>query len=206
MKKLLITLLVFAAMTFAASNSGSGSQSKNMAIGGWFQAGNPGEHAGLDFMMRSGKDVTIDIYGHLFLSSDESSFGIYLGYFWNFYLPVPKDAGRIGFYVGPTGGFGIWDVEQWHSHWENNHWVNDWWRDEFGFAIRIGATGGFQWEFPVIPLQLYLELNPVCEFHYLSWDDYYDRNGNVRPGRYDDDDVEWKFPDFYFRVGLRFWF
>jgi len=49
-----------------------------------------------------------------------------------------------------------------------------------------------------MPLQLYLELNPVGEFHYLWWDEDY--------VGHDDSDVEWEIPDFYFRIGLRFWF
>ena len=174
-----------------------------MAAGGWIQAGNPGEHAGLDFMMRMGNDITLDIYAHLYLSDDDNSFGAYVGYYWNFYLNNPKELGRMGFYVGPTGGIGLWDEEYWVDRYDHND--HYWWRDEFGFAIRFGATGGFQWEFPVIPVQLYLELSPVIEFHYLSWEDDHDYH-NGKYDHYDDDDVDWKFPDFYFRVGLRFWF
>ncbi|MCQ2122817.1 MAG: hypothetical protein MJZ25_01395 [Fibrobacter sp.] len=208
MKKLLISLILCVMLPVAvsakSSSSGqSGSSSKNMGAGGWIQAGNPGEHAGLDFMMRMGNDITLDIYAHLYLSDDDNSFGAYVGYYWNFYLNNPKELGRMGFYVGPTGGIGLWDEEYWVDYKDHNdRW---WWRDEFGFAIRAGVTGGFQWEFPVIPLQLYFELSPVVEFHYLSWEDDHDWN-NGKHEYYDDDDVEWKFPDFFFRVGLRFWF
>lgn len=215
MKKVLISLILCLMLPMAASakksksssSSGqSGSSSKEMAAGGWIQAGNPGEHAGLDFMLRLGNDITLDIYAHMYLSDDDNEFGAYIGYFWNFYLNNPKELGRMGFYVGPTGGIGLWNQEYWHSYWRNDHYEHDWWRDETGFAIRAGVTGGFQWEFPVIPLQMYIELNPVIEFHYYGWDDYYTHDGTARPGGYDDDDVSWEFPEFYFRVGLRFWF
>lgn len=206
MKKILIALFVCVAMSFAAS----GSESKKMAAGGWIQAGNPGEHFGVDFMMRMGSDITLDIYAHLYLSDDDNSLGVYLGYFWNFYLKgVPSELGRMGFYVGPTGGIGFWNEEYWHNYWDDGHknYAHDYWRDETGFAVRLGVTGGYQWEFPKIPLQFYAELSPVLEFHYFAWDDYYDSSKNHdRSGNYNDDDVEWKFPDFYFRIGLRFWF
>lgn len=189
-------------MAFAAS----GPESKQMAVGGWVQGGNPGEHAGLDFMKRLGNDITFDIYAHLYFSDDDNSLGAYVGYYWNFYLKgVPKDLGRMGFYVGPTGGVGMWDEEYWlvDDHYDKNYW----WRDEFGFAIRFGVTGGFQWEFPVIPVQLYIELNPVGEFQYISWEDehVFDIKG-MRNDYREDSGVHWKIPDFYLRVGLRFWF
>lgn len=212
MKKLLASLILCAivAMPAFAKNSSSsgqsGSASKNMAAGLWIQAGNPGEHFGVDFMMRMGSDITLDVYAHMYLSDDDNSLGAYLGYYWNFYLKgVPKELGRMGFYVGPTGGFGFWDNE-YGAGWLEANKRYTWWRDETGFAIRAGVTGGYQWEFP-IPLQFYVELSPVLEFHYFAWDDYYyeDRDRG-RIGDYDDDDVEWEFPEFYFRVGLRFWF
>ncbi|MCF0220661.1 MAG: hypothetical protein HUK19_00055 [Fibrobacter sp.] len=212
MKKILVSLLLSVAVAMAASTKNSnsssgqsGSSSKNMGVGAWIQAGNAGEHFGLDFMMRMGSDITLDIYAHLFLSDGDNSLGLYLGYYWNFYLSgVPRELGRMGFYAGPTGGLGFWD--NYHSAgWDGNRYV--WWRDETGFAIRMGIAGGYQWEFPKIPLQFYMELSPVIEFHYYAWDDYYyDDRDRRRNGDYDDTDVDWKFPDFYFRVGLRFWF
>jgi hypothetical protein len=63
-------------------------------------------------------------------------------------------------------------------------------------------VGGYQWEFPVVPLQLYLELSPVGEVHFMWWD----YNGKDDDDSYDDDDTSWKVPDVYFRIGLRFWF
>ena len=182
MKKFLIAALMFVAMAFAEAPSSS----KQMGVGGWLQGGNGGEHAGLDFQMRSGATNVWDIYAHFYFSSGDNSLGAYLGYYWNFYLNgVPGDIGRMGFYVGPAGGLGWWDED-----------VGGGW-DEDGISVRIGVVGGYEWEFPVIPLQLYLELNPVGEFHYVWWDD---DHGN------DDSETDWKLPDVYFRIGLRFWF
>lgn len=184
MKKILSAILVFAAMTFAA-----GSSEKSMAVGGWLQAGNPGEHAGLDFMLRQSDMITMDIYAHFFFRTGDNSLGAYFGYYWNFYLKaVPTNLGRMGFYVGPAGGVGWWNEDRW-----KNKVIPG---DETGLSFRVGAVGGYQWEFP-IPLQLYLELNPVGELHLLWWD-YDDKT--------EDDDVQWELPDFYFRIGLRFWF
>lgn len=181
MRKILAAILFLATVSFA----GSAAVDKSMGIGGWLQAGNPGEHAGLDFQMRMGEDVTIDIYGHFYFSSGDNSLGAYFGYFWNFYLGmIPDNLGRMGFYAGPVAGLGWWDEDI----------GNDW--DVDGIAIRFGVTGGYQWEFPVVPLQLFLELNPVGEFHYEWWD----------IGDHHDSDTEWEIPDFYFRIGLRFWF
>ena len=168
-----------------ASFAQSAAAGKSMGVGGWLQAGNPGEHAGLDFQMRMSETTVIDIYGHFYFSSGDNSLGVYLGYYWNLYLAaVPADFGRMGFYGGPVGGIGWWDEDI----------GND--CDVDGIAIRGGVTGGYEWEFPVIALQFFLELNPVAEFHYLWWD--YDKH--------DDTDVEWEIPEFYFRIGMRFWF
>ena len=65
MRNILTAILFLATVSFA----GSAAADKSMGIGGWLQAGNPGEHAGLDFQMRMGEDVTIDIYGHFYFSS-----------------------------------------------------------------------------------------------------------------------------------------
>ena len=186
MKKLLVAILVTASMALAAT----GSEDKNWAVGGWLQAGNPGEHAGIDIENRLGRDITLDIYLHFCFYTGDNALGGYVGYYWNYYLNVPKELGRMGFYVGPTGGIGWWDVDKGH-HWE-----------ETGLAIRLGVVGGYQWEFPVVPLQLYLELSPVGEVHFMWWD--YD--GKDDDDSYDDDDTSWKLPDVYFRIGLRFWF
>lgn len=186
MKKFFVALLMLAAVSFAASPASS----KNMAVGGWLQGGNHGEHAGLDFQMRAGDANVWDIYAHLYLSNGDNSLGAYIGYYWNFFLNMPSDIGRMGFYAGPAGGIGWWDEE-----WYHDKFKTDW--DEGGLAIRAGVVGGFQWEFPVIPLQLFLELNPVGELHFVWWDD---------DAGHDDSEVQWKLPDFYFRIGLRFWF
>lgn len=187
MKKVLFAILVSAVMALAA-----GSADKGMAVGGWLQAGNAGEHAGLDVQFREAKDITIDIYLRFYFSSGDNALGAYLGYYWNFYLTgVPQELGRMGFYVGPAGGLGWWDVDTEHQGVD---------ADEMGFAIRVGLVGGYQWEFPVVPLQLYLELNPVGEAH-LMWYDYDDDDDDL-----EDDDQDWKLPDVYFRIGLRFWF
>lgn len=194
LKKILGVISVCAAMVFAAAPSSS----KQMAVGGWVQGGNPGEHAGIDFMMRQSEQITWDIYAHFYFSDGDNSLGLYFGYYWNFYLNAPADLGRMGLYVGPTAGIGIWDEEYW-------------WFDEFGIAVRLGVVGGFQWEFPAIPLQIYLELSPVGEFHYLSWDGYDHPNYDPKKDEYeydyrDGDDVDWKLPDFYLRLGFRVWF
>ena len=186
MKKVFLAIVLLVAYSFA----GSAAADKQMGVGGWLQAGNPGEHAGLDFQMRMGADVTIDIYAHFYFSSGDNDLGAYFGYYWNFYLnAVPGDLGRMGFYVGPAGGVGWWDDEFAGL-------------DDGGLSLRFGVVGGYQWEFPVLPLQLYLELNPVGEFHYVWWE-YEDP---IKHETYDDDDVQWEIPDFYFRIGLRFWF
>ncbi|MCQ2053706.1 MAG: hypothetical protein MJY82_00260 [Fibrobacter sp.] len=185
MKKIIILIAFLSAFVFA---EGGAAANKNMGAGIWLQAGNPGEHVGLDFQMRMDETTVIDIYGHFYFSSGDNSLGAYFGYYWNLYLPsVPDKLGRMGFYIGPVGGIGWWEES-----------FRNW--DYGGFAIRFGVTGGYQWEFPVIPLQLYLELNPVGEFHYLWWD------RELLRADEDDDDVEWEIPDFYFRIGLRFWF
>lgn len=181
MRILLAALLFMVVASFAQSAAAD----KSMGAGVWLQAGNPGEHAGLDFQMRMGPDVVIDIYGHLYFSSGDNSAGAYFGYYWNIYLGmIPQNLGRMGFYAGPVGGIGWWDEDL----------TSDW--DTGGIAIRLGVTGGYEWEFPVVPLQLYLELNPVAEFHYVWWEIH----------GHDDSDTEWEIPDFYFRLGLRFWF
>jgi len=182
MKKILFAILMVAAVAFAEAPSAS----KQMGVGGWLQGGNAGEHAGLDFQMRDGATNVWDIYAHFYFSSGDNSLGAYIGYYWNYYLNgVPNDIGRMGFYVGPAGGLGWWNV----GH------KDDW--DENGLSIRFGVVGGYEWEFPVIPLQLFLELNPVGEFHYVWWDDNHDNEW---------DDTDWELPDIYFRIGLRFWF
>lgn len=185
MKKILFGILLSAVLALAA-----GSEDKSTGVGGWLQAGNHGEHAGLDLEFRQGKNITLDIYLHFCFYTGDNALGGYLGYYWNFYLNVPKDLGRMGFYVGPAGGLGWWDVDK-GGNWE-----------ETGLSIRMGVVGGYQWEFPVVPLQLYLELNPVGEVHFMWWD--YD--GKDDDDSYDDDDTSWKLPDVYFRIGLRFWF
>ncbi|MCF0215500.1 MAG: hypothetical protein HUK21_03390 [Fibrobacteraceae bacterium] len=182
MKRILGLIFICTAMAFA----GSAAQTKQMAVGGWLQAGNPGEHAGLDFEMRQGSTNTLDIYAHFYFSDGDNSLGAYFGYYWDFYLNgLPGDIGRMGFYAGPTAGVGLWNVG-------DDNW------DETGLAIRGGVVGGFEWEFPVIPLQLYLELSPVGEFKYFWWEDEKDD--------LDGDDSDWQLPDLYFRIGLRFWF
>ena len=182
MKKLIAVLLFSFVAVFAQSEAAG----KSMGIGGWAQAGNPGERFGLDFELRQGDLITVDIYLHFYFSSGDNSLGGYVGYYWNYYFAgVPGKLGRMGVYGGPAGGLGWWGES--YSGW-----------DYGGLAIRFGVVGGYQWEFPVMPLQLYLELNPVGEFHYLWWDEDY--------VGHDDSDVEWEIPDFYFRIGLRFWF
>lgn len=173
--KLMAALLCGASMALAAV----GSADKTMAVGGWAQGGNSGEHAGLDFKIRQGEINAFDIYASFKFSKHDNSLGAYLGYYWNFYdlIPLPTEAGRMGLYFGPAGGLGWWDVN-----------------DETGVALRAGLVGGWEWEFPKpIPLELYLEVNPVGEFHYL----WYDR---------DDDATDWELPDLFVRIGLRFWF
>ena len=96
----------------------------------------------------------------------------------------------MGFYVGPTGGLGWW----------NNDYGHNWNNDETGLAIRLGVVGGYQWEFPVVPLQLYLELSPVGEVHFI-WKDENDNEDD-----YEDEETTWELPAVYFRIGLRFWF
>lgn len=183
MKKPLLLILLFAVMSLA----GSPASTKQRGIGGWIQGGNPGEHFGLDFEWREAKDISIDVYGHFYFSDGDNSLGVYVGYYWNYYLSaVPGEWGRMGLYGGPVGGIGWWDDD-----FDSRRW------DYGGFAIRVGVTGGYEWEFPVVPLQLYLEMNPVGEFHYLWWDDSRSKGHS---------DTEWKLPDFYFRIGIRFWF
>lgn len=174
LKKFLLVLLTVSGMTFAA-----GTEDKVNAVGGWAQGGNAGEHFGLDYEMRLDPIVTLDIYLHFYLSKNDNSIGAYLGYYWNHYIiPIPPDAGRMGLYWGPAGGIGWWG--------------ND---DENGLAFRLGVVGGWEWEFPQqIPLELYLELNPVGEFHCM-WHNDADKN-----------DTDWRLPDVYLRIGLRFWF
>ncbi len=186
MKKLLVAILVTAVMALAAT----GSEDKNWAVGGWLQAGNPGEHAGIDIENRLGRDITLDIYLHFCFYTHENALGGYVGYYWNYYLNVPKELGRMGFYVGPTGGLGWW----------NNDYGHNWNNDETGLAIRLGVVGGYQWEFPVVPLQLYLELSPVGEVHFI-WKDENDNEDD-----YEDEETTWELPAVYFRIGLRFWF
>lgn len=190
MKKILFAILLSAVLAMAAA----GSEDKSMGAGGWLQAGNHGEHAGLDLQFRESKILTLDIYLHFCFYPGDNALGAYLGYYWNYYLNVPKDIGRMGFYVGPAGGLGWWNVDK---EWDHHYDV-----EETGLAIRLGVVGGYQWEFPVIPLQLYLELNPVGEVHFM----WYDIDNQDDDDTFDDDDQSWKLPDVYFRIGLRFWF
>lgn len=179
-----IAIILF---SFVAAFAGSEAVDKTMAVGVWAQAGNADEHVGLDFELRRSELVTLDIYLHFYFSSGDNSAGGYVGYYWNYYLTgVPENLGRMGFYGGPAGGVGWWDET----------FFND--LDYGGIALRFGLVGGYQWEFPVLPLQLYLELNPVGEFYFMWWDDDFEDH--------DDHETDWEIPDFYFRIGLRVWF
>ena len=165
-KVFLIAACVFS-LSFAA-----GSADKSNAVGGWAQGGNPGEHFGLDYKMRLDPTTALDFYLHFYFANHDNALGAYVGYYWNYYdlINIPADAGRMGLYWGPAGGVGWWDD---------------------GIALRIGLVGGWEWEFPQnVPLEFYIELNPVAEWHFVD----------------SGDDVEYKIPDCYLRLGLRFWF
>ena len=166
-------ILVLAMLSISFSCA-AGLADKSSAVGGWVQGGNPGEKLGLDYKMRLDPMATLDIYVHFYFSDNDNSLGLYLGYYWNYYdiISLPAEAGRMGLYWGPAGGVGWWDD---------------------GIAIRAGIVGGWEWEFPQgIPLELYVELNPVGELQVYTDDR--------------DDNTHWRLPDFYLRLGIRFWF
>lgn len=180
MKRILAIVLITVLASFAAE--------KNNALGLWLQGGNAGEHWGLDWKHRLDKTVATDLYFRLYSSNDETSLGAYVGYYFHHYdiIPLDASAGRMPLYWGPYGGFGYWN-----NDWNGAH-------DETGLAIRFGVVGGWAWELPTaIPLEFWLELNPVAEFQHYSWDDHnYDR----------DNDTRWQIPDLYIRLGMRAYF
>ncbi len=172
-RKFLVLLML--AVVFA---SAAGSADKSSAVGVWAQGGNPGEKFGMDYEMRLDPMTTLDFYLHFNFTKHDNALGLYVGYYWHYFdiINLPAEAGRMGLYWGPAGGVGWWGYY-----------------DEDGFALRAGIVGGWEWEFPHnIPLELYVELNPVGEFHIVTWDN--------------DSDTDWKLPDVYIRLGLRFWF
>ncbi len=183
-KRLLWLSLVLISFTFA------GNEAKKNAVGGWVQGGNAGENFGLDWKMRRDGSTVLDLYFHFDFSKHENALAFYAGYYFEYYniLVIPPEAGRIGLYWGPAGGIGWWNHDTWHDA------ANDRRYDFNGIALRLGLVGGIGWDFPQnIPLELYLEVNPVGEFHLLI------------PEKHDND-TDWRLPDVYFRLGLRFWF
>lgn len=179
-------LFPFLLILFSSYVSAAEASFKKHAIGGWLQGGNSGEHAGLDYKYLMAPLEAIDVYASFLFRTHDNSLGIYIGYYWFFDLiKAPTNIGKILLYAGPTGGVGFWDEELWHSA-NKKHY------DQFGIAIRAGAVGGIEWDFP-IPLEIYLEVSPVGELHFI-FDDYRD------------DTTDWKIPDFYLRLGLRYQF
>lgn len=181
MKKIWLLVSLLALSAFA--------QSKDDALGLWLQGGNSGEHWGLDWKHRVNPTTALDLYFRLYSSDEETSLGAYLGYYFHHYDIIKLDAGagRMPLYWGPYGGFGYWSEDR------NDNDDNDF----TGLAIRFGVVGGIAWELPAgVPLEFWMELNPLAEFQNHSWE-YAD-------GR-DHDETHWEIPELYFRLGLRAW-
>lgn len=183
MKKILLALLLLALSVSA--------QTKSNALGLWLQGGNSGEHWGMDWKHKLNPTTATDLYFRLYSSDHETSLGAYLGYYFHNYNVIKLDAsaGRMPLYWGPYGGFGYWSED-----WNDNN--DDW--DVTGLAIRFGVVGGIAWELPAsVPIEFWMELNPLAEFQNVSWD---------APAGQDDSDTHWEIPELYFRLGLRAWF
>ena len=184
LQKWILGIMLATGITFAAV----GSEDKNMAVGGWLQGGNSGEHAGLDLEFRHGAMNTLVLYTSFEFSKHDNSLGVYLGYYWHLYdvIPLPQQYGRMSLYFGPAAGMGWWQSDLFDE-------LGNEYDSESGLAFRAGIVGGWGWEFPKpVPLEFYIELNPVGEYHYMWYDD--------------DHKSDWQLPDFYVRFGLRFWF
>lgn len=182
-KRVLYLALISVSLIFA------GNGAKTKAVGAWAQGGNAGENFGLDFKMRQDSSTVLDFYIHFDFSKNENSLGLYIGYYFDYYniFDIPSEAGRIGLYWGPAGGLGWWNNDYWNESKGKRYDFN-------GLAVRLGIVGGVGWDFPQdIPLELYLEVNPVGEIHFLMYEGA-------------DNDTDWNLPDVYFRIGLRFWF
>lgn len=187
-KKISFILVLAASLSFAYSSAST----KERAVGGWLQIGNPGEHFGLDFKQRLSSTTALNLYTSFYFRKGDNSFGLYGAHYWHNYswVKIPSTAGRLGFYAGPAGGIGWWDNDWWTS--ELSH------GEQWGLALRIGLVGGITWEMP-IPADIYMEINPLAELHFISGADYAPKKKKYR-------DTNWEFPDFYFRMGARFWF
>lgn len=183
MKRILLLLLVFGLFGFAQGSA-------NNALGLWLQGGNGDEHWGMDWKHKLNATTATDFYFRLYSSDEETSLGAYLGYYFHNYnvIKIDAGAGRIPLYWGPYGGFGYWSYD-----WNNNDNY-----DVTGLALRFGVVGGMAWELPSsVPLEFWLELNPLAEFRNTSWD---------APAGQDDNDTDWEIPELYIRLGLRAWF
>lgn len=171
MNKLLAILLLSCSVLFAADNAGA---SKNNALGLWVDSSE--DDWGLDWKIRQSPDLAMDIYAHFYTSSEKTALAAYMGYYRHHYnvLKLDPEVGKMPLYWGPYGGLGFWD-----DHVK-------------GLAVRLGVVGGWAWELPAsFPLEIWLELNPVAEMHYVWWDD--------------DSDTDWEIPELYFRMGFRAW-
>ena len=114
LQKWILGIMLATGITFAAV----GSEDKNMAVGGWLQGGNSGEHAGLDLEFRHGAMNTLDLYTSFEFSKHDNSLGVYLGYYWHLYdvIPLPQQYGRMSLYFGPAAGMGWWQSDPvWRS-------------------------------------------------------------------------------------------
>lgn len=180
MKKTIVFLLILVGLVAAAQ----GKSAKNNALGLWID--NSGDDWGIDWKMRQASDMSLNIYGHLYASDNETAISAYLGYYKHYYdlIKLDASAGRMPLYWGPYGGLGFWDND--YAHHEDN-----------GLAIRLGLVGGLAWELPAsVPFELWLELNPLAELHKVwSENDVGDEW----------DDTNWHIPELYIRMGVRVW-
>jgi len=147
MKKLLLILVLFAGLSFAADKN---------AVGIWVQGGNADEWWGIDYKHLGSSAIT-DIYFRLVASNNNFSTGIYGGYYFlNNAIKADDSMGKFPLYYGPTAGVGYWN---------NGEKANQ----DIGFALRAGLTGGISWIFPTsLPMDVSIELNPVAECHIIS--------------------------------------
>jgi len=173
MKKIILLIILLSGFSFVYA------EGKDGALGLWLQGGNSGEYCGLDYKHLGSKAAT-DIYLHIYASDDEFSLGGYLGYYF-LHNVIKADAsmGRFPLYWGPVGGVGYWN---------NGDGIDE----DNGIAIRFGITGGISWIFPTeFPMDVSIELNPVAEMQYKSWENAYNEKKS---------DTSWEIPALYIRL------
>lgn len=124
-------------------------QTRDIGVGGFLQVGNEDERGGITAKFWTNANQAFELNVSIEPEPFAEAIGAYLGYYYHFWNVIPISYAKIPLYLGPLAGIGSW---------------------KDGFALRAGGVVGLDFCLPSEPIDIYLHVNPVYEYHILKED------------------------------------